>query len=516
MGQRQTIDDRRKGRKKMLDAALFESIAEDSPDGIVLVGNDGLIRFWNRTAESMFGHRRDEAIGQRLYNLILQRDSDVSRPPPPPAEQPGASFDAVARSSGGSLLYINVASRRLMQPDGEPIGEVYNLADVTQLRTRRDAQLLRARYRDLLDSMPDAVVVVNEIGRIALVNRQAEQMFGYGSQELVGAPLETMLPERYRAGHGRHRERYMSRPHARPMGQGLELHGQRKNGGEFPVEISLSPLQTDVGQFALSAIRDISERRRVERVLEEKNLELERANQAKDRFLATMSHELRTPLNAIIGFAGILLMRLPGPLTADQEKQLTMVQSSGKHLLSLINDLLDLAKIDAGGMQMQFTPIDCNVLIEEVATTLRPSASAKGLHLATRLLPQAWVAADRRAVQQILINLANNAIKFTERGVVEMFVEPAEGNRLAIGVADTGIGMTSDEVAQLFQAFTQVGQPSQRASLEGTGLGLYLCRKLAELHQSSIEVQSRPGAGSRFWFCLPTMEAGGDATMVPS
>jgi PAS domain S-box-containing protein len=500
----------------MLDAALFESIAEDSPDGIVLVGEDGLIRFWNRTAESMFGHRREAAIGQRLYDLILQRDGGVSSSPPLPVELSGASFDAVARSAGGSLLYINVASRRLVQPGGEAVGDVYNLADVTQLRTRRDAQLLQARYRDLLDSMPDAVVVVNEIGRIALVNRQAELMFGYKTPELVGAPLETLLPERYRAGHGRHRERYMSRPHARPMGEGLELHGQRKNGEEFPVEISLSPMQTDVGQFALSAIRDISERRRVERVLEEKNLELQRANQAKDRFLATMSHELRTPLNAIIGFTGILLMRLPGPLTTDQDKQLSMVQSSAKHLLSLINDLLDLAKIDAGGMQMQFEPIDCGALVEEVATTLRPTAAAKSLQVATRVSHGAWVTADRRAVQQILINLANNAIKFTERGVVEMFVERQGEGRWGIGVADTGIGMTADEVAQLFQAFTQVGHPSRRASIEGTGLGLYLCRKLAELHDSSIEVHSQPGAGSRFWFTLPAVVPVADGGGAPS
>ncbi|HEX5685896.1 MAG TPA: PAS domain S-box protein [Ideonella sp.] len=499
----------------MRDVELFEIIAEDSPDGLVLVGNDGLIRFWNRTAEAMFGHRREEAVGQRLHRLILQAEDDDRPMASEFGDRPGVSFDAVARSGTGALLYINVASRRL-RSDGKPIGELYSLADVTQLRTRRDAQLLQARYRNLLDSMPDAVVVVNEIGRIALVNRQAEHMFGYGPDELVGAPLETMMPERYRAGHWRHRERYMNRPHTRPMGEGLELYGQRNGGEEFPVEISLSPLRTDVGQFALSAIRDISERRRVERVLEEKNLELERANQAKDRFLAAMSHELRTPLNAIIGFTGILLMRLPGPLTTDQEKQLTMVQSSGKHLLSLINDLLDLAKIDAAGALMRVVPLDCSALIEEVATTLRPAASAKGLQLATNVAQDAWVMADRRALQQITINLANNAIKFTQRGAIEMFVESAGNGLWAIGVSDTGVGMSADEVAQLFQPFTQVGLASQRASSEGTGLGLYLCRKLAELQQSSIEVRSHPGVGSRFWFVLPAVEPQRNGVVEPT
>ena len=502
---------------QMLDAALFESIAEDSPGGIVLVGDDGRIRFWNRTAESMFGHPRQAAIGQRLEELLLPQEGEAHGGAVASTVSGAATaFDTVARCADGSLLYVSIASRPLNRPGGGSAGQVYNFADVTSLRTRRDAQLLEARFRALLDSMPDAVVVVNEIGRVAFVNRQAEAMFGYEAQELVGGPLETLMPQRFRPGHGRHRERYMNRPHARPMGQGLELYGQRKSGEEFPVEISLSPLRTDMGQFGLSAIRDISERRRVERALEEKNVELERANKAKDRFLATMSHELRTPLNAIIGFTGILLMRLPGPLTVDQEKQLAMVQSSGKHLLSLINDLLDLAKIDSGGMQVKLLPVDGAALAEEVVTSLRPAAGARLLELRLELPKEpAFVWADRRALQQILINLVNNAIKFTERGEVVVFVRPAApGNgpaQVALGVADTGVGMSEEEIAQLFQAFTQVGHASQRASVEGTGLGLYLCRKFAELHGSTIEVESRPGVGSRFWLSLKAAPAQGDA-----
>jgi protein-histidine pros-kinase len=502
-------------RFQMASTSLFERIAEDSPDGVVLLDECGLITFWNRTAEQMFGHRREQALGQRLDDLLLQpSDVDIGA-----ATASGAglqrwpqSYEAVARCADGALLYVNAASRPIVDTDGALLGELYNLADVTLPKMRRDAQLIESRYRELLDSMPDAIVIVNDIGRIVFVNAQAEAMFGYGPHELVGASLNVLLPERYRASHGQHRERYMAHPHTRPMGRGLDLFGLQKGGDEFPVEISLSPLRTDVGTLGMSAIRDISERRRVERALEEKNLELERANRSKDRFLATMSHELRTPLNAIIGFTGILLMRLPGPLTADQERQLGMVQSSGRHLLSLINDLLDLAKIGSGNVHMQLLPVDCNLLVDEVATTLRPSASAKHLDMTLDLPDDSvWVLADRRALQQILINLANNAIKFTERGEVSIAVRvhrEADQEWVTLAVTDTGIGICTEDQAQLFQAFTQVGSPALHARVEGTGLGLYLCGKLAAVLGTRIDVSSQLGQGSSFSVTLPGSVSG--------
>jgi PAS domain S-box-containing protein len=263
-------------------------------------------------------------------------------------------------------------------------------------------------FRALLESAPDAMVIVDNGGTIVLVNSQTERLFGYPRQELLGQPVEMLVPYRFQARHPEHRRNYFGAPRVREMGAGLDLYGRRRNGEEFPVEISLSPLQTGSDVLVSSSIRDVTDRKRVERALQQKNVELEQASRAKDRFLASMSHELRTPLNAIIGFTGTLLMRLPGPLTPDQAHQLETVRTSARHLLSLINDLLDLARIQSGKVEVNSEPVVCQRVVEEVATTLRPLAEAKGLTFDVTLPARDVIArTDRRALSQILLNLTN-------------------------------------------------------------------------------------------------------------
>jgi signal transduction histidine kinase len=236
------------------------------------------------------------------------------------------------------------------------------------------------------------------------------------------------------------------------------------------------------------------------------NVQLEAASQAKDRFLASMSHELRTPLNAVLGFTGTMLMGLSGPLTDDQRKQLETVQSNGKHLLAIINDLLDLAKIESGKVELKFEPVDCRKLLDEVVSGLRPLADEKAIELRFNVpTHDVVIDTDRRSLSQILINLANNAIKFTDEGSVRVELsihENGGGSAARFSIVDTGVGIEPADCDRLFVAFEQ-GESSATRRYEGTGLGLYISGKLAELLHGEIEFESTFGTGSTFVLEIP-------------
>jgi PAS domain S-box-containing protein len=475
---------------------------DDSPEAVIATAGDGTVLFWNCEAEALFGYRADEAIGRCIEELIVppglvEEDRQVRARA---LDSGVAVYESVRRRKDGSPVNVAISSRARRDPASGVAYVLSSKSDITHLRVLRDAKLVEARFSELLESMPDGIVVVNLTGHLVYANRQAEAMFGYARGEIRGRPVEVLLPARYRAPHVGHRSGYFTQPRTRAMGAGLALYGLRKDGTEFPVEISLSPLKAEEDLLAVSAIRDTSERKRIERALQEKNVELERANLAKDRFLATMSHELRTPLNAVIGFTGTLLMRLPGPLNAEQEKQLRTVRSSAGHLLSLINDLLDLAKIEAGKVELVLEPTACRAVMEDVGASLRPLAEEKGLALDVELPGEGFtVLTDRRALSQILLNLANNAIKFTASGRVALRVVAQAGEQGQVTqfiVEDTGIGLSSEDQARLFEAFSRFGAAATRT--EGTGLGLHLSRKLAELLGGRLTFSSVVGSGSTF------------------
>jgi PAS domain S-box-containing protein len=479
----------------------------ESPDALILMSAQGRVLQWSSGAQSIYGYGPEQACSALLTDLVAPADraAEQMRRLDETLLQGAVTYESVRHRQDGSLLYVDVTTRRLNGGDGIPL-VLSAEKDVTHLKVLRDANLMEARFRDLLESTPDGIVMANPTGHIVIANSQAERLFGYDNGELRGLSVDLLLPGRFRHAHVAHRSSYFQQPRKRAMGSGLDLSGLRKDGSEFPIEISLSPLRTEESAFVMSAIRDISERKRFEKALQEKNQELARANEAKDLFLAGMSHELRTPLNAIIGFTGTLLMQLPGPLNDEQQRQLRTVQLSGRHLLALINDLLDVSKIEAGKAELSFEPLDCAALIEELAATLRPQALAKGLDFDV-LTSDAPVLlhSDRRALSQIVLNLTGNAIKFTERGHVRLSLlqRPAEAAPgVEIRIEDSGIGVPLEEQDKLFGAFVRV-RGRHAGITEGTGLGLHLSQKLAELLGGCIDFVSQPGQGSRFSLWLP-------------
>jgi PAS domain S-box-containing protein len=481
--------------------AYNRSLIEASTDALFAIAPDGVITDVNEEATRLTGFTRQHLISSDFAGYFT--DPDRARAGVRETFGSGRvlSYELVLVTRHARKITVSFNAGVFTDAAGNPLGILASARDSTaqkQLEQQlRDSQVYT---RSLIESNIDALMTTDPVGIITDVNQQMEALTGRSGEDLIGSAFKNYFTEPSLAEDGIRLVLHEGKV------ENYELTARSSDGQETVVSYNASAFHDQDGklQGVFAAARDVTDRKRFEQTLQEKNLELESANTAKDRFLASMSHELRTPLNAILGFTGTLLMGLPGPLNEEQRRQLDTVQASGKHLLSIINDLLDLAKIESGKLELQVAPVVCQEVIEEVAQTLRPLVEGKGLDFAVDVPDQDMtIHTDRRALAQILINLANNAIKFTSEGSIAIAMDVADDRQsMRLSVADTGVGIAEEDQERLFLAFEQVGAAKGK-KFEGTGLGLYISQKLAHLLGGRINMRSTLGEGSTFTIRLP-------------
>ncbi|MBA3824830.1 MAG: PAS domain-containing sensor histidine kinase [Ktedonobacterales bacterium] len=368
--------------------------------------------------------------------------------------------------------------------------------------TEMDTNLVAEMTHLFIEVAPDAVMVSDEHGHIIFVNQQMERSFGYSRAELLNMQVDALLPERFRGKHGRNRMGYYLTPHLRPMGLGLALFAARKDGSEFPVEISLSPLQTQEGLRVIGIIRDTTQRSQLEAQLQAARQE---ADRLKDEFIAIAAHELRNPLAALRGFTDMLQVQTArghGPALAEwQVEAIEAIDQSSARLADLTDDLLDVTRLQAGKLMLHFAPHDIVALTRQVMLRQQATTQRHTLVLTPEQEPL-MVPLDPLRFEQVLTNLLHNAIKYSpDGGTIQITIDhDAVAETVQLSVRDPGIGIP---IAEQERVFTRFARAANARNIGGTGLGLYLCRALVERHHGTISFTSQEGQGSVFRIVLP-------------
>lgn len=353
----------------------------------------------------------------------------------------------------------------------------------------------------LLEAAPEAMIVVDGAGRIILANGQAERLFGLAREQMLDRSIEMLLPDRFAALHQKHRVEYFAAARLRTMGEGFELYAKRFNGEEFPVEVSLSPIQTPDGVLVATAIRDVTERKQVEQQLKDAQAEAEMANQTKSRFLAAANHDLRQPLQSVGLYLSSMRKMLGESYSAIDVAD--KIRSSLNVMEELLDALLDISKFDAGAVEATLRDVSLQHLFEQLLADNEPQAEEKGLMLVIQPT-SLTVRSDPGLLLRILENFLTNAIRYTAFGEIVVSAQ-GEDERVRIDVVDTGIGIPTEAQESIFDEYFQLDNPVRQRD-KGLGLGLSIVKHIARLLGHELEVVSTVGRGSRFSVWLPRVQ----------
>jgi protein-histidine pros-kinase len=464
-------------------------LLEAAPDAMLVIDHDGIIQLVNAQAEILFGYPRAELLGVAVEILVPDSLHEVHRRhradylPEPHARAMGSGLDLHARRRDGSEFPVEISLAPLYTDDGLFISAA--VRDVTG--KRREERL----FRGLLEAAPDAMVIVDHSGTIVLVNAQVEERFGYERSELIGQSVEVLVPERFAGMHVAFRSGYVAGPRTRPMGLAGDLYARRKDGSEFPVEISLAPLETEEGLLISAAVRDISERRLMQ----------EASDRVKDEFFATVSHELRTPLTSMLGYSE--LMADLEPLTPQGKRFLSVITRSAERELRLVDDLLTLVAIEESGLSIRPIVVDLEDVVREAVEAARPRAEEVDIELSMEIPGRPVEAdADRDRIGQAIDNLLSNALKFTPAGGSVRVRLLADNPNAIIEVADSGMGIGEIDPQKVFERLFRSGSAVAQ-QVPGAGLGLTITLAIVEAHRGTIHVVKSDDSGTTFRMTLP-------------
>jgi PAS domain S-box-containing protein len=488
--------------RQQQDEKRFRGLLEAAPDGIVIVDRQGTIVMVNAQTQNMFGYTRQELLGSHVEMLVPLHFRDIHpfhrtqygknsilRPM-------GADLDLYALHKDGSEFPVEIS---LSPMDTEE--ESLVIAAVRDISERKRAE---EQFRGLLESAPDAMVVVDTEGMIRLVNSQTERLFGYDRLEIVGQPVEVLVPKRFRRKHTRNREGYYGQHPVRPMGMGLDLFGLRKNGSEFPVEISLSPLETETGLLVSAAIRDVTQRKRMEADVQKLNedlkqraAQLEAANKELEAFSYSVSHDLRAPLRSIDGFSNVLLEDYAEQLPNEGKNYLERVRAAAKRMAVLIDDLLNLSRVTRTPLQLRF--INLSRIAEDVVQALRENQPESQVTFV--LAPDLMVEGDPNLLHIVLENLLGNAWKFSAKQPEPRieFGQKTHVKERTFYVRDNGVGFDMAYADKLFGVFQRLHSITE---FPGTGVGLATVQRIIAIHGGRIWAESAEGEGATFYFTL--------------